>query len=83
MAKNIAAFYEEVLTTLLDYKRKKAPNLTFGLRKQNNKQRLDKGYWFQGASWYLLMPFYKKMDWRNKTATIGMVCRIDELGETF
>lgn len=70
---------DELLEYLLN-EREKDPELRFGVRVQNNKNRLEQGYWFPGNGGYLWLSFYKKGDSKNKTKTIGLVYTIKDDG---
>ncbi|MFB9080751.1 hypothetical protein ACFFWB_25655 [Flavobacterium procerum] len=70
---------DELLEYLLN-EREKDPKLKFGVRVQNNKNRLEQGYWFPGDGRYLWLSFYKKGDSKNKTKTIGLVYTIKDDG---
>ena len=48
-------------------------NFLFTVRQKNNKERLDKGYWFIGSSDYLITSFWSGKDWKNKTPNISLV----------
>ncbi|HZH86378.1 MAG TPA: AAA family ATPase [Brumimicrobium sp.] len=61
--------HEDILNYLLQYK-EGHPEFTFGLRKQNNSNRLKKGYWFTGDDRYLAIPFWTGRDWKNRTPNI-------------
>ncbi len=69
---NAKKVYEEILDYLLKYKQQH-PDFTFLTRMQNNKNRLEEGYWFQGVNDYIFVPLYKQGDNDNKTKTIGFV----------
>ena len=45
----------------------------FTVRQKNNKERLDKGYWFIGNNNYLITSFWSGKDWKNKTPYISLV----------
>ncbi|RLA63026.1 MAG: DUF262 domain-containing protein [Epsilonproteobacteria bacterium] len=45
----------------------------FTVRQNNNKERLDKGYWFIGNNDYLITSFWSGRDWKNKTPNISLV----------
>ncbi len=64
--------HNEILNYLLSYKDKNN-DFTFSPRKQNNNNRLDKGFWFQGGDDYIFVPLYKRGCKHNKTKTIGFV----------
>ena len=49
-------------------------------RRENNKRRLEQGYWFHGNDYYLVLSFWSGMDWKNKTPNIFF--RIKNDGET-
>lgn len=49
-------------------------NFQFTVRQRNNKERLDKGYWFVGnEDRYLTTSFWSGRDWKNKTPYINLV----------
>lgn len=70
---------DELLEYLLK-EREKDNTLKFGVRIQNNKNRLEQGYWFPGDGNYLWLSFYKKGDSKNKTKTIGLVFKVLDNG---
>jgi len=67
----IISWSEKILLHLLELKKKKYPELTFWLRKQDS-ERLRKGYWFQGSH-YIFLGLVNKGDWKNKTRQAGLV----------
>ena len=67
----IISWSEKILQHLLEIKKKKYPELTFWLRKQDS-ERLRKGYWFQGSH-YIFLGIVNKGDWKNKTRQAGLV----------
>lgn len=77
MPNPVAKLHDKILAYLRHYKKEKAPDLTFSLRGRNNKDRLHKGYWFQGSDWYIFVPIYKRSNWKNKTKSIGFVIALD------
>ena len=66
---DISKIHDEVLKFLISY-REKNPRFTFGLRSQNNDNRLKKGYWFNGNEQYVAIAFWTGTDWKNKTPNI-------------
>ena len=64
--------HDEILNYLLEYK-KENTDFRFSPRKNNIKNKLDNGYWFQGAEHYIFVPLYKRGCRHNKTKTIGYV----------
>ena len=68
---------------------KRTTNRTFYLRKRNTKEKLDKGYWFQGNEDYVFTSPFKPADNDNKTQKIGFVvllnksCRFDFVYKNF
>lgn len=70
MKVNVPKIHESFLQFLLE-KRKKNPNLTFTLRNDNTRTRLDKGYWFDGTEKYLELSFWTGYDWKSKSFSIG------------
>lgn len=66
---------DRLLDVLIEH-RATHPGFTFWLRTKDStrsdKQRLEKGYWFQGSD-YIFLAFYNVGDWKNKTRTIGFV----------
>ncbi len=67
----IISWSDKILQHLLELKKRKYPELTFWLRKQDS-ERLRKGYWFQGSH-YIFLGIVNKGDWRNKTRQAGLV----------
>jgi len=74
--------YNTIFNYLIEHKQTNDPDLTFSLRKRDNKSRLSRGYWFQGNDGYMFLPFYKKGDSKNKTKTIGFVIILNEAGDS-
>jgi hypothetical protein len=68
----IIRLHEKILDHLLRL-RKDEPDLFFVPRKINNKERLDKGYWFLGNERYLHLSFWNGKDWKEKIHNIGFV----------
>lgn len=64
--------HEKILDHLLRL-RKTDTGLYFVPRKINNKERLDKGYWFLGNEYYLNLSFWNGEDWKEKIHNIGFV----------
>jgi predicted ATP-binding protein involved in virulence len=53
----------------------------YTLRRSNQKNRLEEGYWFYGNENYLAVSFWSGMDWKNKTPNIFF--RVTEEGTTY
>lgn len=68
----IVRTHEKILDHLLR-KRKNDNGLYFVPRKINNKERLNKGYWFLGNEHYLNLSFWNGEDWKEKIHNIGFV----------
>lgn len=68
----IVRIHEKTLDYLLQL-RKTDRGLYFVPRKINNKERLDKGYWFLGNEYYLNLSFWNGEDWKEKIHNIGFV----------
>lgn len=68
----IVRTHEKILDYLLRL-RKRDSELYFVPRKINNKERLDKGYWFLGNEYYLNLSFWNGEDWKEKIHNIGFV----------
>lgn len=68
----IVRTHEKILDHLLRL-RKTDNGLYFVPRKINNKERLDKGYWFLGNEYYLNLSFWNGEDWKEKIHNIGFV----------
>lgn len=68
----IVRIHEKILDHLLRL-RKTDTELYFVPRKINNKERLDKGYWFLGNEYYLNLSFWNGEDWKEKIHNIGFV----------
>lgn len=68
----IIRIHEKILDHLL-LLRKTNSGLYFAPRKINNKERLDKGYWFLGNEHYLHLSFWNGEDWKEKIHNIGFV----------
>lgn len=64
--------HDEILAYLLRYKAEHK-ELTFWPRTKNIRERLQKGYWFQGNEAYIFVPLYRRGCQDNKTKTIGFV----------
>lgn len=73
----IVRIHEKILDHLLRL-RKKDSGLYFVPRKINNKERLDKGYWFLGNEYYLNLSFWNGEDWKEKIHNIGFVVLKDK-----
>ena len=67
----IVRTYEKKLDYLLRL-RKKDSESYFVPRTINNKERLDKGYWFLENTYYLNFPLGRVKDWKEKTHNIGL-----------
>lgn len=67
---DIKDIHEQVFQVLLKKYENDPDNFFFTLRRNNNRQRLEKGYWFHGNDWYLSVSFWSGMDWKNKTPNI-------------
>ena len=63
---NVFEFLEEYKDTVSD----KGTQFFFTLRRSNQQNRLEKGYWFYGNENYLAVSFWSGMDWKNKTPNI-------------
>ena len=63
---NVFEFLEEYGTTVSS----KEQPFYFTLRRSNQENRLDKGYWFYGNDYYMAVSFWSGMDWKNKTPNI-------------
>jgi len=68
----IVRTHEKILDHLLRL-RKTDASFYFVPRKINNKERLDKGYWFLGNENYLNLSFWNGEDWKEKIHNIGFV----------
>jgi len=68
----IIRIHEKILDHLLRL-RKVDSGIYFVPRKINNKERLDKGYWFLGNEYYLHLSFWNGEDWKEKIHNIGFV----------
>lgn len=68
----IVRTHEKILDHLLRL-RKTDSELYFVPRKINNKERLDRGYWFLGNEHYLNLSFWNGEDWKEKIHNIGFV----------
>lgn len=66
--KSITEIHERIYAYLTE--ELKEQKLRFTLRQRNVSERLDKGYWFSGNENYLVISFWKGLDWRNKTPNI-------------
>jgi hypothetical protein len=75
--KNIVKIHEKVLDFLIK-ERENNPSLYFMPRKINNKNRLNKGYWFLGNDDYLHLSFWNGIDWKEQIHNIGFVIRKDK-----
>ncbi|SMN00698.1 Glycerate kinase [uncultured Candidatus Thioglobus sp.] len=67
---------EKALKYYLTYR--EHTNKTFYLRTRNIKNRLDKGYWFQGNNDYIFTSPFKPADNKNKTQKIGFIVKLDK-----
>lgn len=74
---NIIDWSERVLQYLLD-KKKVTPDLRFWVRRQNKKNRLDKGQWFQGNDRYIFIGFSNRTGGNLSTRSIGFVIGFDD-----
>ena len=70
--KNIARLHEELYEYLMDI-HKKDPIFRFRVRRMNNQNRLDKGYWFNGNNEYLETSFWDYKDNLHQTPIIRLV----------
>lgn len=68
----IIRIHEKILDYLIKL-RKNDNEIYFVPRKINNKERLDKGYWFLGNDHYLNLSFWNGEDWKEKIHNIGFV----------
>lgn len=68
----IIRIHEKILDYLIRL-RKTDSELYFVPRKINNKERLEKGYWFLGNEFYLNLSFWNGEDWKEKIHNIGFV----------
>ena len=68
----IVRIHEKILDYLLEL-REVDSELYFASRKNNNKGRLSKGYWFLGNENYLHLSFWNGKDWKEKVHNIGFV----------
>lgn len=73
----IVRTHEKILDHLLRI-RKTNSGLYFVPRKINNKERLDRGYWFLGNEYYLNLSFWNGEDWKEKIHNIGFVVLKDK-----
>jgi hypothetical protein len=73
----IVRIHEKILDHLI-HLHKKDNELYFVPRKINNKERLDKGYWFLGNEHYLNLSFWNGEDWKEKIHNIGFVVLKDK-----
>ena len=78
---NFPLLHNKLLNYLLDYRQSKRQDFTFGLRKMNNKNRLEQGYWFQGDNTYILIGFTARGDSDNKTRQLGFGIEPDATGQ--
>lgn len=81
---NINDIHDNVFEFLEEYKETASSKETaflFTLRRSNQQNRLEKGYWFYGNENYLAVSFWSGMDWKNKTPNIYF--RITTEGKTF
>src|SRR5438874_271894 len=70
---NINDIHNNVFEFLEEYKErenKRGIPFFFTLRRSNQKNRLEKGYWFHGNDYYMAVSFWSGMDWKNKTPNI-------------
>lgn len=74
---NILSIHNKLLDYLLK-KRESNPELYFLPRKNNNKGRKDKGYWFLGNENYLQVAFWSGRDWKEKVYNIGFFVASDK-----
>ena len=72
----ILSVHNIILDYLLKYKENNNA-FTFSPRKNNNANKLDRGYWFQGSENYIFVPLFKRGCSDNKTKTIGFVYEED------
>lgn len=68
--------HEKILDFLIK-ENKKNPNFHFATRQRNNKNRLDRGYWFQGED-YAFVSFWEGGDWKEKVRNIGFIVLSDK-----
>ena len=76
MEKDMSCVHEVIFNYLLEMHRKE-PQFYFTPRIKNNKNRLDKGYWFIGDDTYLQVSFWKGGDDNEKLHNIGFVVKDD------
>lgn len=73
----IIKWSDEILQHLLKLKEEKYPDLTFWLRQQDG-ERLRKGYWFQGSH-YIFIGLVNRGDGKNKTTQVGLVYNLYDI----
>lgn len=69
---DIQKLHELIFVNLYD-RHKQNQDFQFTVRQKNNKERLDKGYWFVGDDNYLITSFWSGRDWKNKTPYINLI----------
>ena len=62
----------EQLFIFLERERSFMPGLRYTLRKRNNKERLEKGYWFLGNENWVGFSFWAGFDWKHRTPIIHL-----------
>lgn len=74
----VPQLHQQVLDVLLAA-RDNYPDFYFGLRKNNNYQRIERGFWFQGNEFsYLYVPLYARSGGQQRTASIGLELNFSE-----
>lgn len=69
----IQKIHQDVFDLLYAEHLKSPDDFFFTLRKINNNNRLDKGYWFYGNDFYLAVSFWTGFDYANKTPNISFI----------
>ncbi|MFW6029932.1 MAG: hypothetical protein ACOCRO_06720, partial [Halanaerobiales bacterium] len=75
MATNIKDIHDQVFDFL--YRKKSEDDLFFMTRKNNNKGRLDKGYWFRGDNNYLATSFWSTDSGPDSIYSISFIIRFN------